>query len=102
MKLLIFTCLKEYLPAAIALMRQAQIDVFSVSRTTGMKAGGGVSLLDDWFGSNSGDFDSLVVFSFTAEDAAGKALMLVDDYNRVNHSDFPVRAFILPVEKASQ
>jgi hypothetical protein len=102
MKLLVITSLKEYLPAVAALMRQAQIGVYSVSKTTGIKAAGGFDLLDDWFGSDSGDFDSLVVFSFTDEDAAGKALTLVEDYNRVNHSDFPVRAFILPVESVSR
>jgi hypothetical protein len=102
MKLLILTCLKEYLPAITALMRQAQIDVFSVSKTTGMKTPGVVTLLDDWFGSNNGDFDSLVIFGFTGEEAAGKALTLVEDYNRANNSDFPVRAFILPVERASK
>jgi hypothetical protein len=100
MNLLIITCLKEYLPAVTALIRQAQVAVFSVSRTTGVKTADGISVLDDWFGSNSGDFDSLVVFSFTAEEAAGKVLALVEDYNRVNDSGFPVRAFILPVDKA--
>jgi hypothetical protein len=101
-KLLVITSLKEYLPAITALMRQAQISVFSVSKTTGMKTAEGVSLLDDWFGSGSGDFDSLVIFSFAGEASAEKALALVEAYNRTSTTGFPVRAFILPVEKSSQ
>src|SRR5579859_1789382 len=81
-KLLIITSLKEYLPAITALLRQAQITVFSVSRTTGMKTADGIGLLDDWFGAGGGDFDSLVIFSFTPEDSAGKAMALVEGYNR--------------------
>ncbi|HTI92293.1 MAG TPA: hypothetical protein VL727_16980 [Puia sp.] len=102
MKLLVITSLKEYLPAISALLKQAQIAVFSVSKTTGIKTTDGADLFDDWFGSHSGDFDSIFLFSFTAEGAAKKALELVEGYNRVNDSDFPVRAFILPVEQSSQ
>ncbi len=101
MQLLIITSLKEYLPAVTALLRQAQIGVFSITKTTGMKPAGGVSLLDDWFGSDIGEFDSLVIFSFTGEEAAWMALALVEDYNRAHNTGFPVRAFILPVERAS-
>jgi hypothetical protein len=100
-KLLVITSLKEYLPDISALLRQAQISVFSVSKTTGMKTKDGANLLDDWFGSQSGDFDSIFLFSFTAEDAARKVLKLVEDYNHINDTDFPVRAHILPVEQSS-
>ena len=102
MKLLVITSLKEYLPAISALLKQAQIAVFSVSKTTGMKTTDGANLLDDWFGSHSGDFDSIFLFSFTGEETAMKALELVEGYNSANETDFPVGAFILPVERSNQ
>ena len=102
MKLLIVTSLKEYLPAISEMLKQAQIAVFSVSKTTGMKTADVSNLLDDWFGSHSGEFDSIFVFSFTSGDAAVKALELMEEYNRINNTDFPIRAFILPVEQTSQ
>lgn len=102
MKLLVITSLKEYLPAVTALLKQAQIAVFSVSKTTGLKTVDGIGLLDDWFGAGGGEFDSLVIFSFAGEDSVGKALTLVEAYNLANNTGFPVRAFVLPVEQASQ
>lgn len=102
MKLLIITSLKEYLPQVSALLKQARVAVYSVSKTTGIRTEGGDSLLDDWFGSHSGEFDSVVLFSFTEETAAAAAVDLVDGYNKENNTDFPLRAFVLPVEKTSQ
>ncbi len=102
MKLLIITSLKEYLPQVSGLLKQAKVAVYSVSKTTGMRTEGGDSLLDDWFGSHNGEFDSIVLFSFTDAAAAATALGLVDDYNKVNNTDFPLRAFVLPVEQTNQ
>lgn len=102
MKLLIITSLKEYLPQVSALLKQAKVAVYSVSKTTGIRTEDGDSLLDDWFGSHSGEFDSLFLFSFTDEDAAASAVDLIDSYNKENDTDFPLRAFVLPVEKTNQ
>ncbi|HTI07901.1 MAG TPA: hypothetical protein VL832_05070 [Puia sp.] len=102
MKLLVITSLKEYLPALSTLLGQARIEIFSVSKTIGMKTSDGANLLDDWFGSHSGDFDSIFLFSFTDDGQAGKALELVESYNNTHDSGFPLRAFILPVERSGQ
>ncbi len=102
MKLLIITSLKEYLPDITTLLRQAQIEIFSTSKTTGIRPSGESDLLEDWFGSHSGEFDSIFLFSFTADDTAAKAISLVEAYNKKNDTGFPVKAFILSVEKSSQ
>lgn len=102
MKLFVITSLKEHLPAVSALLKQAGIVIYSVSRTTGMRTAEAVDLLDDWFGSGSGEFDSIVVFSFTDEKVVDSALALVNDYNHIGNTDFPLRAFVLPVERTSE
>jgi hypothetical protein len=101
MKLLIITSLKEYLPQVSTLLRKAKIPIYSVSRTTGMRSQDDDSLLEDWFGSHSGEFDSIFVFSFTEDAPVAEALTLVDNYNMDNNTGFPLRAFVLPVEKTS-
>ncbi|HVU54640.1 MAG TPA: hypothetical protein VHD83_06270 [Puia sp.] len=102
MKLLIITSLKEYLPQATALLKKAGVAVYSVNTTTGVRTNDGGGLLDDWFGSHSGEFDSIVLFSFTDVASAAGVVDLVDGYNRENNTGFPLRAFVLPVEKTSQ
>ena len=102
MKLLVITSLKEYLPTISTLLEHAGIAVYSVSSVTGMRSADDSSLVDDWFGSRPGDFDSILLFSFTGDAPAEKTLALVDAYNRENDTDFPLRAFILPVERSSQ
>lgn len=102
MKLLVVTSLKEYLPEISSLLKEAGVGVYSMSRTTGIKTSDGADLTAEWFGADTGAFDSVFLFSFTDEDIADRALSLVESYNELHPSGWPVRAFVLPVEKMSQ
>lgn len=101
MKFLVVTSLKEYQKAVNDIFHQANIPVFSVSRIIGHKDEQQPSLLDSWFSSGSEEFDSIFIFSFTEDDKTEKALQLVNEYNSSKKSVFPIRAFVMPVEKAS-
>ena len=101
MKLLIVTCLKEYQKEVAKIFEQAGIMVFSVSETMGFKENHSINLLDSWFSSGKEHFDSIFLFSFTAEASAEKAMALIKVYNNENKTNFPIRAFLVPVEKAS-
>ena len=101
MKLLIVTCLRDYKDAVANIFHEAGVRVFSMSDTTGVKDEHDQNLLDDWFGNRDGEFDSLILFSFTNADTSAKALSLIKEYNVANGDAFPIRAFILPVEAAS-
>jgi|SRR5665647_1905591 len=101
MKLLVVTILKEYQQTVAAIFEEAQIKVFSVSNTIGHKDDHKENLLDDWFASGEEEFDSIILFSFTEDRNAANALELVKKYNENTPSDFPIRAFILPVEQSS-
>ena len=101
MKLLIVTSLKEYQQTVANIFQKAQIKVFSVSETIGFKGDHTVNLLDSWFTTGEENFDSLFLFSFTSDANAANALQLIKEYNKNNESDYPVRAFIVPVEEAS-
>jgi len=102
MKLLIITSLKEDLPQVFPLLKQAGITVFSVTSTTGMAPADGYNLLDDWFGSRNGEFNSAFLFSFTDEASATNAVRLADTFNKSHKKQFPLRAFVLPVEHTNQ
>jgi hypothetical protein len=101
MKLLIATCLKEDQEKVAKIFEQAKITVFSVSNTNGFKGNNYNNLLDSWFAAGSNSFDSLFLFSFTAEENADQAIELIKNDNNTTKSDFPIRAFIVPVEKSS-
>lgn len=101
MKLLIVTSLKEYQKEIASIFEKAGIKVFSVSETKGFKEDHNVNLLDSWFSSGKEHFDSIFLFSFTHDSNAEQALELVKAYNDVNKTNFPIRAFIVPVEKSS-
>jgi hypothetical protein len=68
--------------------------------TIGFKDHSTANLLDNWFGSGKEKFDSIFLFSFTEETKAEKALELIARYNEEHHTGFPVRAFIVSVDKA--
>lgn len=100
MKLFVVTSLKEYLGDISKIFNQANIHVFSTVDIVGHKQGKPANLLDNWFASGEEDFDSVMIFSFTSEAGADHGMKLIIDYNKNLKGNFPVRAFMLPVEKS--
>ena len=100
MKLLVVTSLKEYQKKVAQLLDLASITVFSVTETIGVKDHQESNLLDDWFSSGGAQFDSIFLFSFADAAKADQALSLIKKYNTENETGFPIRAFVLPVEKS--
>lgn len=101
MKLLVVTCLKEYQKTVARIVDQAGIAVFSVTETIGFKDHATTNLLDNWFSSGGEQFDSIFLFSFTEQVKAEQALELIKKYNTENDMKFPIRAFIVPVDRSS-
>ncbi len=101
MKLLIITCLKDYRNQAGNLLEKAGIAVFSVTDVVGKKDGEQTDLTDNWFSSGKEEFESSLLFSFTGAVQAEKAFALINEYNKKEAADYPIRAFLLPVEKAN-
>jgi len=100
MKLLLVTCLKEYLNDVLKIFKQANINVFSTSEIVGHRNGAPLNLLEDWFASGDEQFDSLMIFTFTNELNAEKGMELIKNYNATLKENFPVRAFVMPAEKS--
>ena len=101
MKFLIVTCLKEYQDEVYRIFKQANIHVFSATDVVGFKDNQTPDLLEDWFASGDEKFDSLFIFSFVLDEFASNAMELIKNYNDEHKTGFPLRAFIVPVEKAS-
>lgn len=101
MKLLIITCLKESFQTVSHLLKDNNIEVFSATDVTGFKNNQAVDLAAAWFAAGDEKFDSMLVFSFTSEENATACMAAIQQHNKQESSDFPVRAFIIPVEAAS-
>lgn len=104
MKLLIITAVKEYSKSVEKILKDASVSVFSVTDTIGMKNSPDDYLLDDWFGSDDGNkYDAVFIFSFCTTSAADKAIELIELFNTQSEdSQFPIRAFVVPVEKSTK
>lgn len=101
MKLFVAVCLAEYQEEVSKLFREARINLFSASSVVGYKDNHASNPLEEWFASGDEAFDSVMLFSFTSAENAEAAIGLIRAYNERQGKDFPVRAFILPVEKSS-
>lgn len=99
MKLLVVTAVQECMHDVSQIFNQAKISVFSITDTTGIKTSESINLIDHWFASGKEKFDSVFIFSFTENENAEKALQLINEFNASRTTDFPIRGFILPVEK---
>ena len=98
MKFFIATCLREYREDVSKLFTAAGIGTYSTTDITGVKQGSGPNLLQEWFAAGDEQFDSVILFSFTADKNARYAKELIGDYNKQHQTGFPVRVFIIPVE----
>ena len=100
MKLFIVTCIKEYQPDVTRIFKEANIHVFSATEVTGFKNNHPPDLLEEWFAAGDEQVDAVMLFSFTADEQAAAGIELIKKYNKQNETGFPVRAFIVPVEKS--
>lgn len=101
MKLLIVAAIKEYRQIVADILQKAEIRVFSISETVGYKDDQKLNVVDEWFSSGHESFDSIFVFSFTNHNNAASALQMIKEYNNKDQNDFPIRAFIVPVEQTN-
>lgn len=101
MKLFIVTSLKDYQDDVIKIFKKAEIAVFSITDVVGVKDNQHADLMEEWFASGDEKFDSLMIFSFTSDQSAEDGMELIEKYNQSNNTGFPVRAFIVPVEKSN-
>jgi murein tripeptide amidase MpaA len=101
MKFFMVTCLKEYQQDVTQLFKKANIHVFSATDVVGFKDNQSPNLMEEWFAAGDETFDSVMLFSFTASENAEAGIELIKKYNEESETDFPVRAFIMPVEKSS-
>jgi len=100
MKLLIVASIKEDTEKVGAILKKASIPVFSVTDTMGIKNSTDTNLLEDWFSRGVGKFDCVFIFCFTTESNTDAALKEIETYNQQQASSFPIRAFVLAVEKS--
>ena len=100
MKLLVVAAIKEDTEKVSAILKKAAISVFSVTDTMGIKNTVDTDLLTDWFSRGVGKFDSVIIFCFTTEVNTEAALKEIETYNQQQASNFPIRAFVLAVEKS--
>ncbi|MEN9702013.1 MAG: hypothetical protein RIR55_1355 [Bacteroidota bacterium] len=100
MKLLIVAAIKEDTEIVSAILKKSSIPVFSVTDTMGIKNTVDSDLITDWFSRGVGKFDSVFIFCFTTELNTDIALKEIELYNHQQVSNFPIRAFVLAVEKS--
>jgi hypothetical protein len=101
MKLFIVTCLTEYQDDVTKLFKEANIHVFSATDVIGFKDSQSPDFLQEWFAAGDEKFDSMMLFSFTGNENAENGIELIKKYNEQSEINFPVRAFIVPVEKSN-
>lgn len=98
MKLLVVTTLAEYDAKVAEMLTQAGIEIFSKTETTGFKASHQKNILDNWYGGDENQYDSIFFFSFTEQDKAERMLEAINLRNAEKNKLFPIRGFIMSVE----
>ncbi len=100
MKLLIVAAIKEYSQPIADIFKKSSIPVFSILDSIGVKNFIDTDLKDDWFSRGVGEFESVFMVSFTSDAQIDMAFKAFELFNNEKAGDFPVRAFVLPVEKS--
>lgn len=100
MKLLVVLSVREYRQRVAGLLEEAGINRFSTTDITGYKkSSGSIS----WFASHpdNAKMNSILIFSFTTEDIANRAIGVINKCNKETENPFPVHAFVVNVESFS-
>jgi hypothetical protein len=100
MKLLIVTCLKESQDDVSKIFKQAGIHVFSVMPIVGFRDDQNIDMMASWFAAGDEKTDSMMLFSFTGTENADAGMELIKNLNKSTGTNFPIRSFIVPVEKS--
>ncbi len=100
MKLLIITAVLSYEKEAINLFKKANINAFSSTSIKGFKTESSENLLDNWFSSSKDEMQSLLFFSFTAEEKINQVLKDLEILNTQLPDSNPIRAIVLNIEKS--
>jgi hypothetical protein len=99
MKLLIVTCLKEYQDDVSKIFKQAGIHVFSAMPIIGFRDNQNVDMMASWFAAGDEKMDSMMLFSFTGPENADAGMEMINNLNQSTGTKFPIRSFVVPVEK---
>ena len=98
MKLLIVTCLTDYGDKVVEMLTQVGIQVFSKTETTDFNETQHTNLIDNWYGGDNDNYNSIFFFSFTDQNKAERMLEAIHLRNNEKNKLFPIRGFIMPVE----
>ena len=101
MKLLIVTCLTDYGDKVVEMLTQVGIQVFSKTETTEFKETQHTNLIDNWYGGDNDNYNSIFFFSFTDQNKAESMLEAINLRNNEKNKLFPIRGFIMPVESST-
>ena len=98
MKLLIISCMEELQDRMKQILNEAGAACMNVTSATGYRKGDQCASLS-WFGRGSAceQANTLLIFSFTTEEAARRTLELIDNYNAEYPSNFAPRAYTMEV-----
>ncbi len=103
MKLLIVASQNEFRHEVSKLLQASGISVFSISDVTGIKRNNGnPNPYDNWFGSNNTEFKSVFFYCFTDEVNVETAMSAINKRNEEHQSQFPLHAFVMPVEATTK
>lgn len=101
MKLLVVTTLAEYDDKVSEMLTQVGINVFSKTETTGVKTSNQKNIIDNWYGGDENQYNSIFFFSFTDQNKAENMLEAIKKRNSEKNKLFPIRGFIMPVESST-
>jgi hypothetical protein len=101
MKFLIATFVTEFQKEVNKIFKEAGITAYSSTGVTGYKNQTAPDLLGAWFASGEEKFDSVFAFSICGAQQAEECFQKINLFNSSTKTKFPVRAFILPVEKSN-
>lgn len=101
MNLLILTLVEEEFKSANEILKQAGVEIYSISETIGMKPNQEINVSENWFGSLQSNTKSFMVYCFTNSETSKKVIEKVNQYNKQSNCPFPIKAFSLLVNAQS-
>jgi len=99
MKLVMVTSVEEFHNDILQIFKESGIQNFSESGIDGYKNVPTILSSSNWFATNKGATNSILLFSFTEEEKIDTLFELLKGYNNNLETNNPIKAVVLPIER---
>lgn len=101
MKLITITAIQEFEADLKKILKKSKVNAFSSTSVNGFSRNGNSNMDDNWFGGETGNTRSILIFAFVQSDCLDEVFKSIEIFNQEQESASKIHVAVLNVEKSN-